>query len=158
MQLSGKESKDTEEPLLVRVLKELETSETADVDSLHRNPNNGFIFGPRVDRFIVLICMFFFIYSMLGASSTFGKNIALWIIQASSALFFGWLGLIFVSENCRAFGFHLIQFILFTAILVGVIYLLTIIPVSAAIILGSLILGLFIYLSSRDQSGDSNGN
>ena len=106
--------------------------------------SNSFIYGPIIDRIIAAICLALCalcIWSLFLANI---QNVVL-LLNILGAFFFGWMGLISISEKCRAFGFWLIKAVGYIVLLVGVIYLLSIIPVSVAIILGSVIIGFFIY-------------
>lgn len=144
MKINEEKTKDTEASLFVKALAGLESSDTPEILKTNEY-NNSFIFGPITDRILAVICLAisgFCIWSIFFASV---QNPALALLYITMALFFGFMGLVSISEECRAFGFGLIKVISYIVLLIGAIYLLSIIPISVAIILGSVIIGIFIY-------------
>lgn len=143
MKIHEEKTKDTEASLLVKALAELESSDTSETLKINEY-NNSFIFGPIIDRILAVICL---ALSALCIWSLFIANIqsVVLIFDGLGAFFFGWMGLISISEKCRAFGFGLMKAIGYFVLLISGIYLLSIFPVSVAIILGSAIIGFFIY-------------
>lgn len=113
--------------------------------------NNSFCYGPITDRIIAATCLVFSAFCIWNLFFANVQNPILELLNITMAFFFGWMGLIFISEKCRAFGFGLIQAIGFIILIVGAIYLFSIIPVSVAIILGSVIIGFFIYIGLKKK-------